>query len=50
MVVTVTIVWIVVVLGAAGPVRRQEHALIMAAAPQSEAYVGITKEGVSVRL
>ena len=48
--VTVTVVGSVVVLGAAAPVRRQEHALVMAAVPQAEAYVGITKGADAVRL
>ena len=48
--VTVTVVGIVVVLGGAVPVRRQEQALVMAAVPQAEAYVGITKGADAVRL
>jgi hypothetical protein len=48
--VTVTVVGIVVVLGADVPVRRQEQALVMTAVPQAEAYVGITKGSDAVRL
>jgi hypothetical protein len=48
--VTVTVVGIVVVLGDAVPARRQEHALVMTAVPQAEAYVGITKGADAVRL